>query len=224
MRPCSGHCWSLFVDAEIPITVILLTLGELGTVASSSGSSYGAPASETLTPSAVAQIRQVEFERAMVELGADYQILGFGDFALSTMPFRNLALPLLNVLRSQDLAAVFSFHPFEITPGFDHPDHNLAGEATRFAASGQDITNLKVGPLPDGQPAAPVTTTRPELYFWTTDENKATHRLKLGQKSARRRRDYLSKNYPSQFPSRTKRRWGTIFDRLGNQEYYQRVR
>lgn len=177
-----------------------------------------------LKPTEVAEVRRQEFTQAMTSLGIAYEIFEFGDFSLSTMPFRNLALPLLNFLREKDLAAVFTFHPYEITPNFDHPDHNVAGEATRFAASGQDVKNLKVGPLPNGKAEAASTTGRPELYFWTTDEAKATHQLKLGKKSSKRRQKYLSENYPSQFPRQTQKRWGTIFDRFGKKEYYQQVR
>jgi LmbE family N-acetylglucosaminyl deacetylase len=189
-------------------------LGDLGSI-------DGQP---DLSPAKVAEVRRQEFTKAMTSLGIAYEVFEFGDFSLSTMPFRNIALPLLNSLREKDLAAVFTFHPYEITPNFDHPDHNLTGEATRFAASGQDVKNLKVGSLADGKTEFPATTDRPELYFWTTNEDQATHQLKIGKKSSRRRQKYLSENYPSQFPRQTKKRWGTIFDRFGKKEYYQQVR
>ncbi len=191
-----------------------MTLGDLGSV----------DGQTELNPSEVAEIRKKEFAQAMTSLGIAYEVMGFGDFSLSTMPFRNIALPLLNLLRAKDLGAIFTFHPYEITPNFDHPDHNLTGEATRFAAAGQDVKNLKTGPLSDDQVEVSATVDRPELYFWTTNESQSTHQLKIGKKSRQRRRNYLSENYPSQFPRQTQKRWGTIFDSFGKKEYYQQVR
>ncbi len=185
------------------------------------GSVSGQP---DLNPHEVAEIRRLEFAQAMTSLGIAYEIFEFGDFSLATMPFRNIALPLLNLLREKDLAAIFTFHPYEITPDFDHPDHNLTGEAARFAATGQNIKHLKVGPQANGKQEVQATNSRPELYFWTTNESQATHQIKVGKKSNKRRQKYLSENYPSQFPRQTKKHWGTIFDRFGKKEYYQRVR
>lgn len=197
-----------------------MTLGELGSV----------DGKENLSPSDVAQVREQEFVGAMTSLGFSHKIFDLNDYSLSVLPLENLAIPLINILRQKDLAAVFSFHPFEITPGFDHPDHNAAGIATRFAASALDIKNLSVGvdesedEVVTQQGLSTATSERPELYFWTTNKNQATHQLKMSEKSQKSRRRYLKKNYPSQFPKRQEKRWGTIFDRLGKKEYYQQVR
>jgi len=165
----------------------------------------------------------------MDSLGADYEIMGYGDFGLAMMPFRNLAMPLLNLLRQKDFAAIFSFHPYEITPNFDHPDHNIAGEAARFAAAGQDVENLKTGPYIASSDSYGATESRPELYLWTTDKSKATHKQKLTKKSRKKRNKYLQKQYPSQFPRQSKKRWGRIFDKItengkSHSEFYQQVR
>lgn len=177
-----------------------------------------------LTPEQVAEWRRQEFVGAMQQLGVQAEVLNFADFGLATLPFRNLALPLLNLLRGHDFGAVFTFHPYEITAEFDHPDHNRTGEATRFAATAQNVKNLATPPLIDSK-THPATATRPDLFFWTTDKTQATHQQKLGKKARKRRNRYLKENYPSQFPAAKEKRWGTIFDRaVKKKEYYQRVR
>lgn len=175
-------------------------------------------------------VREQEFVEAMTNLGFSHEIFDFNDYSLSILPLENLAIPLINLLRQKDMAAIFSFHPFEIAPGFDHPDHNAVGVATRFAASALDIKNLSIevnvseNEVVAQQKLTKATSERPELYFWTTNKNQATHQLKMSEKSQKSRRRYLKKNYPSQFPKRQEKRWGTIFDRLGKKEYYQQVR
>jgi len=198
-----------------------MTLGELGSV-------EGRP---DLFPEVVKEIRLQEFQQAMSSLGAKYEIMGLRDFGLSTIPLIEIAIPLMNVLRKNDFGAVFSFHPYEITQDFDHPDHNMAGSATRFASSAQDVKNFNVTQDFTNEEIAQATDSRPELYFWTTDSNQANKKIKLSKESRERRNNYLINNYGSQFPSKSKSRWGKIFDRItdkrlfkGHQEYYQRVR
>jgi LmbE family N-acetylglucosaminyl deacetylase len=198
-----------------------MTLGELGSI-------DGKP---DLLPEAVKELRLAEFQQAMGSLGANYENMGYEDFGLSMLPFKDIAVPLMNILRKNDFGAVFSFHPYEITPIFDHPDHNMAGLATRFAAAGQDVNNFEVGKYDVDNDVYQATEGRPELYFWTTDSNQANKKIKLTKESRNNRNNYLINNYGSQFPSKSKTRWGKIFDKItdkglfkGHQEYYQQVR
>lgn len=198
-----------------------MTLGEMGEVVYQPG----------LDTKQVAQVRQTEFGQAMDSIGADYHLMGFVDLALSTLNFRIMAMPMLDLLRSKDFAALFTFHPYEITLEFDHPDHNITGQVTRFAASAQDVKKLQTGPFIASPVSHQATGDRSELYFWTTDRNVATHRVVLPEKVRQNRDNYLIDNYPSQFPRKSQSRWGKIFDRItykgflqGHQEYYQRVR
>lgn len=198
-----------------------MTLGELGSI-------DGKP---DLSSNSVKEVRLAEFQQAMDSLGANYENMGYEDFGLSTLPFSDIAIPLMNVLRKNDFGAVFSFHPYEITPVFDHPDHNMTGLATRFAAAGQDVNNFEVGKYISDADVYPATDNRPELYLWTTDSTQANKKIKLTKKSLNNRNDYLINNYGSQFPRKSKSRWGKIFDKIthkglfkGHQEYYQQVR
>ena len=198
-----------------------MTLGEMGEVVNQPG----------LDAKQVAQVRQTEFNQAMGSIGANHESMGFADLALSTLNFRIMAMPMLDLLRSKDFAALFTFHPYEITPDFDHPDHNITGQVARFAASAQDVRKLQTGPFISSPVSHQATENRPELYFWTTDKNVATHKIGLSKKVRQNRDNYLTDHYPSQFPRKSQSRWGKIFDRItykgllqGHQEYYQRVR
>jgi len=198
-----------------------MTLGELGSVEDK----------PEITQGEVKEVRLGEFQEAMASIGVDYQSMDYDDFGLSTIPLENIVVPLINILRKNDFGAVFSFHPYEITQDFDHPDHNLTGLATRFAASAQDVKNFNVRQYLGDEDITQETDSRPELYLWTTDSNQANKKIKLTRESRNRRNNYLVNNYGSQFPSKSKTRWGKIFDRItdkgifkGHQEYYQQVR
>jgi LmbE family N-acetylglucosaminyl deacetylase len=156
------------------------------------------------------KIRQEEFTHAMDYWGASSHILSHGDLMLSEEPIGPQTLDVLNIVRNKQFGALFSFHPYELTPLFDHPDHNRAGEITKRVASVSDVVYY--------HPEIPALPYRPSLYFWTTDKTQATHMLPLSGETRKRREEYLFTYYPSQFPEHTKDQWGPIFDRISMQE------
>ncbi len=172
----------------------------------------------------MALIRGAEFAQAMAELGFSFDVLAFPDLHLSFMEFKELALPVLALLRSQNFAAVFSFSPSEYTWVFDHPDHTRIGEATRFAAMATNVTHF--------QPELVAPQERPELYLRTTNKQLATHTVSLTHNASGRRDEYLVRNYPTQFQEENKEEWVEVFNsanpvskKTGNYtEYYQRIR
>lgn len=79
------------------------------------------------------EIRTREFVRAMNWWGFESEVLGFPDLRL-------IYVDLETVVKRVSLAVVgldvlVSFNPYEVTPGFDHPDHNRTGEVTRIVST-----------------------------------------------------------------------------------------
>jgi len=175
-------------------------------------------------PEFVKSVRKQEFEQAMLKLGFFYHSLGFADLGLSFVNLEVISTNILEVIRLQNLAAVFSFAPDEYSWGFDHPDHTVSGQATRVAAASADVANF--------HPEIEVVSERPELYWRVTDKKRATHALGLSKKSRQRRDRYLEANYPSQFTKDSQQNWSGIFDRINQtkkrkskqKEYYLRIR
>jgi LmbE family N-acetylglucosaminyl deacetylase len=167
-------------------------------------------------------IRREEFIHAMDYWSASYHILPYGDLMLSEEPIGPQTLDVLNIVRDKQFGSLFSFHPYEMTPIFDHPDHNRAGEITKRVASVSDVDYY--------HPEIPALDFRPSLFFWTTDKSKVTHVVPLSEKTRQRREEYLFEYYPSQFSKKTRNQWGPIFDRISlqengsHQEFYTKIR
>jgi len=96
-------------------TIILLTQGELG-------GDVG--------------VRKKEFELAMQYWGFDYVTFRYPDMKLAYFPLNKMVDSVTKVVVNKNITALVSFHPNEITSGFDHPDHNRAGEITRLVSVG----------------------------------------------------------------------------------------
>ena len=105
----------IFVDTKIKTTVILLTKGEKGN-----------------NP----EKRISEFEIAMGWWGFDYKIFDFPDLELAYVPLKKMVDKVKSVVDENKITDLVSFSPFELTDGFDHPDHNMAGEVTRLVSTG----------------------------------------------------------------------------------------
>lgn len=189
----------------------MLSWGDLGSVAYDLGADQNK----------VEKIRKLEFEQATRSKGIDSLGLHFGDLELAHLPFDLLVNSVLTVVRQRQFDMLVSFHPDEITHIFDHPDHQIAGQVTRYVGAVADVAKYR----PEtGHPVK-----RPELFLWTTDPAKATHALPLRKKSRRKRNKYLSKQYPSQFPKESKVIWKKIFDTITRNknthiEYYKKIR
>ncbi len=211
--------------AGVPITVIVMTLGELGSL-------HGVPESE-LTNERVKEVRRKELENGMKAIGASYEILPFADFALRYEAPEKLEVALLDVVRRIQPAAIFSFLDQEVTFQFDHPDHNTTGHLARVVGAGSDMQRY---PNKENFPnAVPAMDRRPELYLWTTDKGVATHTVKLTKPERRTRNEYLKTHYPSQFSEADEKNWSKIFDNITKKkkskkgkkkqrEYFKRVR
>lgn len=172
------------------------------------------------------QIRAAEFTSATGSLGVRTEIRDWGDLQLGLKPFVNFAIPLLEIIRQGNFAALFSFHPEEITPEFDHIDHSIVGQLVRFAAGAMDVEHF--------HPEFPATHDRAELYLWGTGKHRATHTIDISSNALQRRDAYLLKHYPSQFYPETHEAWRSIFETINQvkkrngkkvgREYWTKVR
>lgn len=196
--------WELIqnlADANIPVTVLLLSLGEKGKV-------YGNETPEK----EIKAIRREEFYNAAEALGVRGVIYEptFPDSELSRHQ-EELNVALTRYVREQRFDVLVSFAPNERTFAFDHSDHHASAEATITASEKADIPSM----YPD---AGKALSYRPSLLGWTTNPNigspKQLSELPISEQSRQERNDFLAKYYPSQFSQETKRTWGPIFDHI----------
>lgn len=203
MRLCSGAHWSVFVDAGISPHLIFLTAGELGISKES-----------TIQPAEMAIIRHEEALYAAEYLNATLTLLSFPDLQLPFVPIQDLIAAVLPIIRNMHADAVFSFDPYETTHKFDHPDHNVAGLVAKHVGAAADVKHFMPESTALGQ--------RPELYLWTSDQNKVTHQAATTPQMAERREEFLVARYPSQFQESKKGEWIEVFDAI--KEGYIKVR
>lgn len=79
------------------------------------------------------EVRSKEFSGAMTLCGFEYEILDFPDLRLAYTDLETMVRRV--AIAAHGLTTLVSFSPYEITPGFDHPDHNRTGEVTRFVST-----------------------------------------------------------------------------------------
>lgn len=213
--------WGLIqtlVDNGIPVTVLLLSLGEKGKV-------YGNETPEK----EIKSIRREEFYNATEALGVRGVIYEptFPDSELSEHQ-TELNEALTRYVREQRFDVLVSFAPNERTFGFDHTDHHATSAATVIASEKADI------PLMYEQ-SGKALTYRPSLLGWTTNPHVgAAHQLAeipLTAESKVQMAEFLSQHYPSQFSRETKNVWEPIFDRItqtgsqsGHRQLYFQIR
>lgn len=117
------------------------------------------------------EVRKREFVGAMDYWGFSYRLFKFPDLGLIFVPLEKMVKKVVEIIRKDKLTVLVSFWPNEVTYGFDHPDHNRAGEVARVAS-------------------AMVLPKRPRLYLWTS----------IGKSSkVKERSGYVKKFYGSQF-------------------------
>lgn len=187
---------SLLRSKEIPTTFLTATFGE-----------RGKDKGEYKSPAVMKKIRQTEYERATAAIGVQREALDLGDFGLELLNYKELIVPILEVIRRVDPAVIITFHPFETTQQFYHPDHNLMGKVVFDAASAMDIKDF----LPESGSA---TSSRSSLYAWTTRQDLATHFIPFPPQYREQRIRYLKTFYPSQFQKKDEERWQVFFDRI----------
>lgn len=175
-----------------------------------------------LTPEKMAQIRTKEAENMALALGLTVTTLNFPDMKLPFIPMEVLIKHTLPIIRELNTKAIFSFHPYETTASFDHPDHNIAGLVARHIAAASDVTHF--------YPHSPAIRERPQLHLWTTEQSLANRRLRLTKKIRDQRAKHLLQHYPSQFQAADQLNWQPIFEQMtkgkNNQHYelYKKVR
>lgn len=210
-KSCSGGLSTVFVDAGIPVHIILLTYGGLGI-----------PRGSAVTPDEMKAIRRAEFASSLSAIGATGESVDLPDLDVSFLPTESVVRPVLKIVRERRSGVIFSFHPQETTKDIDHPDHNTAGQTARFVSAAADVTHFF--------PEYPAPRRRPALYLWTTDKRIATHHLPLTDDTVQQRNIHMETHYPSQFPSDTINTWKVIFDKVTKSgsgkhaEMYVRVR
>lgn len=215
----------VLLKEKIPVTVMLMTLGEQGSI-------HGMAKHET-TAEKVKEIRQKEFTEAIASLGVQLQILSHPDFRLAFVPTEQLFLSVLHAVRAANPDVIFSFWEKEFTKHFNHVDHNLTGKIAEMVGEATDLPRY---PDQNEYPNfANAMEHRPEYFAWTTDRRSASHKVKLTKKTRAERNAYLHTYYPSQFPEETKDEWVAKFDHITaknprkphakkHQEYLQQVR
>lgn len=168
-------------------------------------------------------VRKAEAIRAAAALGVQTLFLEFADLGLSFIPFEILVKAVLEIVRGYSIDVLASFHPHDVTPEIDHPDHTTAGNIARFVSAVADVAHF--------MPEVAASLTRPELWLWTSRDQLATEVLELNPGDSERFADYLLQQYPSQFEKNSQHRWQQIFDRIRTTtsdnrqlERYQRVR
>ncbi len=188
------------VSAGIPVTVLLLTLGE-----------HGKFDGQTVTPGALKETRRAEFMDAAVNLGVRgvvYEPL-FPDGGLADTQ-HDVDEAVTRFVRAGQYDVLFSFAPGERTYAFDHRDHHAVAAATVKASETAD--------MPTVYPDAPPLSYRPGLMGWTTNPHiGARHQLfeiPLSDKDMKKRGDFLREHYPSQFSQRSRGFWEPIFERV----------
>jgi len=79
------------------------------------------------------EVRSKEFVRAMTSWRFEYEILDFPDLRLAYTDLETMVNRV--TVAAQGLTTLVSSSPNEITPGFEHPDHNRVGEVTRIVST-----------------------------------------------------------------------------------------
>jgi LmbE family N-acetylglucosaminyl deacetylase len=191
----------MLVEAGIPVTVLLATLGE-------KGKNDG----QQLPPKEMAALREREFTAAMEALGVDGVVLdpAMPDGEITSRQ-DELNRAVTKFVRDGEYDVIFSFAPGERTFMFDHDDHHAVSAASVIASEKADVPGLFI------ESSTPLGF-RPSLLGWTTNPAMgARHQLfevSLSDDSIAERNSFLAEYYPSQFPDNKRRSWEPVFDRI----------
>lgn len=167
------------------------------------------------------KIRKQEVSEAGSAINAKVKTYDFGDTKLLFKTDKEVYRAVLSYVRKKEFGAIFSFDPREITYEFDHPDHTVAGTIARSVSSFADVKWHRT--------QSSAMQTRPDLFLWTTDASRATHRILLPRDSRERRNQHLL-IHVSQFHGENQAEWENIFDTINQvrdgigYEYWVQVR
>lgn len=162
------------------------------------------------TPEEIRQVREKECITAMNALGAvEHIALPYPDMELSYQEKQAIEKNIMGYVRAWSPAAIFGFHPQEITRYADHPDHRKTGEIMLDISAGTNVSHLH----PDT--ACNRESHRPHVFLWTTNEYlKPTHTIPLTDEVRTERNTYLFTYHPSQFCQETVTEWSASFDEI----------
>jgi LmbE family N-acetylglucosaminyl deacetylase len=158
---CAG-AFALAHAAGMTTRLLVATRGEAGTPNGEPDPSFGG-------------VREAELIAAAKAIGLDeVSILdGYADGAVSDEPFERLVAEIAAWLGDRRPQAVITFGPHGVT---GHPDHVVAGSATRWAVErlAEDGTapNAVYVIVPTFNPGSP-------LYDLSAEEQAATHRIEI---------------------------------------------
>lgn len=159
-----------------------------------------------ITPEIMGATREKEAVAMANALGISLTILKFPDMGLPFISLEVLIHHTLPIIRELHTKALFSFHPYEMTPYFDHPDHNIAGQVAKHIGAAADVKHF----MPDGQ----VVSNRPDLYFWTSKSKNANRYIPLSARLRLLRDQHLATYHQSQFKLKDRPVWRPIFDQI----------
>lgn len=188
------------VEAGIPVTVLLLTLGE-------NGKNDG----KTESPEDLKEIRRNEFMNAIRSLGASGVVYepNFSDSGLTEQQ-QAVDRAVTRFVREGRFDVLFSFAPGERTYMFDHRDHHAVSQSVVKASETAD--------MPTVYPDIPPLSYRPGLMGWTTNSHMGArhqvYEVPLSDTDMKERGDFLRTHYRSQFSERTRDYWEPIFERV----------
>ncbi|MBI4067510.1 PIG-L family deacetylase [Candidatus Gottesmanbacteria bacterium] len=190
------------VKADIPVTVILLTMGE-----------KGKPPDSIKTEEQVIEERKSEAESSANALGMhviyvnspapDGDVEGYEE---------DLKHQVMDITRLKKFDVIFSWDEYDRTRGLNHPDHNASGRIAKsisFAARtrGSKYDTPGIEPL----------SYRPRLFAWTSDRTAAPEPIyifQFNETAMAAREDHFDKYYPTQMPkSKIETEYRPLFQR-----------
>ncbi len=206
-----------------------MTLGEKGKL-------FG----QTSEAAVVAQTREQEMATAAHALGIDYLNAGFLDAELRFFDQRELAGVVLAMVRELAPAAIFSFHPQELTPEIHHSDHSEVARLAETVATLVDVNGYVVRDQAGRDVFWDETLVRPEYWVWYSGWlmlqadyflQEETMIFEQIEEDRIAQLEYVAQYHRSQATAESMEKWRNVLDRVslnrktGNyEEHYLKVR
>ncbi len=194
---------------------------------------------KTAAPELVAATRRREIAEAALFIGVEFVALDFPDGELPFIELRKLVDAVLPLVRMHASAAIFSFHPHEVTPDIHHSDHAIVGRVAEVVATLADVNEYQ--PYnPENRVLWDELLPRPEYWVWYSGwlmvqaAYLQPDELIIFEQSEQDRSeqlDYLNRYHASQTLPESRETWRKILDRVSlnrrtgkHEEHYLRVR
>jgi hypothetical protein len=88
----------------------------------------------------------------MKKWGFAYERFKFPDLGLMYFSLKKMVRAVSRVVLRKNITKLVSFYPYEVTSGFDHSDHNRAGEVARLISVGMKGKRKLIFWISDGKP------------------------------------------------------------------------